>query len=96
MDGIYAIPDEVNATIVHAIVLGPFDTPYESGFFYFVSIYLHACLLALINHVSAYLLTNLIGFLYSPTISDFECSRRLSPKSTESETDDNWWWKSEV
>jgi len=28
--------DEQDLTVVHALVAGPFDTPYEGGFFYFV------------------------------------------------------------
>ena len=36
LPGIFAIPDEFNATIIHAIIVGPFGTPYEGGFFYFV------------------------------------------------------------
>lgn len=34
--GIYAVPDEVYNTVIHALVVGPFDTPYEGGFFYFL------------------------------------------------------------
>jgi len=34
--GIYAVPDDVNATVVHALLVGAFETPYEGGFFYFI------------------------------------------------------------
>jgi len=33
---IYAFQDDANATVVHALIIGPFDTPYEGGFFYFI------------------------------------------------------------
>ena len=36
LDGIFAVQDETVATVVHAVVLGPADTPYEYGFFYFI------------------------------------------------------------
>ncbi|CAM9477772.1 unnamed protein product [Discosporangium mesarthrocarpum] len=34
--GIFACPDEDVVTLVHGLVVGPTDTPYEGGFFYFV------------------------------------------------------------
>ena len=34
--GIYVVQDEILVTLLHAIIVGPFDTPYEGGFFYFV------------------------------------------------------------
>jgi len=34
--GVFAVPDDDNATTVHALIIGPYDTPYEGGFFYFV------------------------------------------------------------
>lgn len=34
--GIFVVPDENNLTLVHALVVGPYDTPYEGGFFYFL------------------------------------------------------------
>ncbi|CAM9178435.1 unnamed protein product [Ectocarpus sp. 4 AP-2014] len=34
--GLFVYPDEDLVTVVHALVTGPFDTPYEGGFFYFV------------------------------------------------------------
>lgn len=34
--GIFAVPDDDNSTMVHALVIGPYDTPYEGGFFYFI------------------------------------------------------------
>lgn len=34
--GIYCLPDEDNCTVLHALIVGPFDTPYEGGFFYFL------------------------------------------------------------
>ena len=34
--GIFVAPDEDNLTIIHALIIGPYDTPYEGGFFYFV------------------------------------------------------------
>eukprot|EP01041_Mallomonas_annulata_P012562 gene12562-26455_t len=36
LPGIYAVPDLEYATLVHAIIVGPFGTPYEGGFFYFI------------------------------------------------------------
>jgi len=33
---IFCVPDEDHATVVHALIAGPFDTPYEGGFFWFV------------------------------------------------------------
>jgi len=36
LPGICIYPDEVIATMVHAILIGPWETPYEGGFFYFV------------------------------------------------------------
>lgn len=34
--GIFAEPDENDATKIHALVEGPSGTPYEGGFFYFI------------------------------------------------------------
>uniref|UniRef100_A0A1B6KZD3 Ubiquitin-conjugating enzyme E2 Z n=1 Tax=Graphocephala atropunctata TaxID=36148 RepID=A0A1B6KZD3_9HEMI len=34
--GILVVPDEGDLTLVHALITGPFDTPYEGGFFYFI------------------------------------------------------------
>eukprot|EP00904_Undaria_pinnatifida_P002692 jgi/Undpi1/12423/HiC_scaffold_5.g02095.m1 len=34
--GLFVYPDEDLVTVVHALITGPFDTPYEGGFFYFV------------------------------------------------------------
>lgn len=34
--GIFVVPDESNFMIIHAIIVGPMETPYEGGFFYFV------------------------------------------------------------
>ena len=34
--GMVVIPDEMDMTKIHALVTGPFDTPYEGGFFYFL------------------------------------------------------------
>lgn len=31
----FVVPDEEDLTLVHALITGPFDTPYEGGFFYF-------------------------------------------------------------
>lgn len=36
LPGIYVVPDDTNATLLHAIIVGPFGTPYEGGFFYFI------------------------------------------------------------
>ena len=36
LPGIFVVPDEASATVVHALVTGPFETPYEGGFFYFL------------------------------------------------------------
>lgn len=34
--GMIIVPDEMDMTKIHALVTGPFDTPYEGGFFYFL------------------------------------------------------------
>jgi len=34
--GICVLPDENDITVIHALISGPMDTPYEGGFFYFV------------------------------------------------------------
>lgn len=34
--GVFIAPEENNITKIHALVLGPFDTPYEGGFFHFL------------------------------------------------------------
>uniref|UniRef100_A0A1B6DKG1 Ubiquitin-conjugating enzyme E2 Z n=1 Tax=Clastoptera arizonana TaxID=38151 RepID=A0A1B6DKG1_9HEMI len=34
--GLFVVPDEQDMTLVHALITGIFDTPYEGGFFYFV------------------------------------------------------------
>ena len=31
---IFPMPDEDRVTVIHALVVGPFDTPYEGGFFW--------------------------------------------------------------
>lgn len=31
MPGLFVCPDEELVTVVHALVTGPFDTPYEGG-----------------------------------------------------------------
>jgi ubiquitin-conjugating enzyme E2 Z len=36
LEGIFVDPDENRVNVCHAIVLGPSDTPYEFGFFYFL------------------------------------------------------------
>jgi len=36
LPGIYAVPDNIHATLIHSIIVGPFGTPYEGGFFYFI------------------------------------------------------------
>ena len=36
LPGICIYPDEVIATMVHAILIGAFETPYEGGYFYFI------------------------------------------------------------
>lgn len=36
IDGIFVTPDEVKVDRCHALIIGPQDTPYEGGFFYFV------------------------------------------------------------
>lgn len=38
-DGIYVVPDDERITILHALIVGPKDTPYENGFFYFLITY---------------------------------------------------------
>ncbi|XP_077996936.1 ubiquitin-conjugating enzyme E2 Z-like [Glandiceps talaboti] len=34
--GMCVVPDKDDITKVHALITGPFDTPYEGGFFYFL------------------------------------------------------------
>ncbi|KAK3929324.1 Ubiquitin-conjugating enzyme E2 Z [Frankliniella fusca] len=34
--GLFVVPDDTDLTIVHALITGAFDTPYEGGFFYFI------------------------------------------------------------
>ena len=34
--GLFVVPDDNDITIVHALITGAFDTPYEGGFFYFI------------------------------------------------------------
>uniref|UniRef100_A0A1B6KD60 Ubiquitin-conjugating enzyme E2 Z n=1 Tax=Graphocephala atropunctata TaxID=36148 RepID=A0A1B6KD60_9HEMI len=34
--GILVVPDEQDMTLVHALITGAYNTPYEGGFFYFV------------------------------------------------------------
>ncbi|KAK2111734.1 ubiquitin-conjugating enzyme E2 Ze [Saguinus oedipus] len=34
--GMFVVPDTVDMTKIHALITGPFDTPYEGGFFLFV------------------------------------------------------------
>jgi len=34
-DGIYLVPDDEKLAVLHALIIGPDDTPYEGGFFYF-------------------------------------------------------------
>lgn len=34
--GICVIPDEDDICTIHALISGPFETPYEGGFFYFI------------------------------------------------------------
>ncbi|KAK3925987.1 Ubiquitin-conjugating enzyme E2 Z, partial [Frankliniella fusca] len=34
--GSFVAPDETNYMMMHCIIVGPEDTPYEKGFFYFV------------------------------------------------------------
>lgn len=34
--GLFVVPDEDDMTIIHALITGSFDTPYEGGFFYFL------------------------------------------------------------
>ncbi|GLH14620.1 hypothetical protein R5R35_001248 [Gryllus longicercus] len=33
--GLFVVPDEKDMTVIHALITGTFDTPYEGGFFYF-------------------------------------------------------------
>lgn len=33
---IFVVADEKNFTVIHALIIGSFDTPYEGGFFYFL------------------------------------------------------------
>ncbi|XP_046982713.1 ubiquitin-conjugating enzyme E2 Z-like [Schistocerca americana] len=34
--GLFVVPDEKDITVIHALITGSFDTPYEGGFFYFL------------------------------------------------------------
>uniref|UniRef100_A0A914VK83 Ubiquitin-conjugating enzyme E2 Z n=1 Tax=Plectus sambesii TaxID=2011161 RepID=A0A914VK83_9BILA len=34
--GIFAVPDEGDLSRIHLLIVGPMDTPYEGGFFYFL------------------------------------------------------------
>lgn len=34
--GMFIVPDESDMTLIHALLTGSFDTPYEGGFFYLV------------------------------------------------------------
>uniref|UniRef100_A0A4X2KL64 Ubiquitin-conjugating enzyme E2 Z n=1 Tax=Vombatus ursinus TaxID=29139 RepID=A0A4X2KL64_VOMUR len=34
--GMFVVPDPLDMTKIHALITGPFDTPYEGGFFLFV------------------------------------------------------------
>lgn len=34
--GLFVVPDENDITVIHALITGSFDTPYEGGFFYFL------------------------------------------------------------
>jgi len=34
--GMFVVPDREDMTKVHAMIIGPFDTPYEGGFFHFL------------------------------------------------------------
>ncbi|CAH1775779.1 unnamed protein product [Owenia fusiformis] len=34
--GMCIVPDKEDFTLIHALITGPFDTPYEGGFFYFL------------------------------------------------------------
>lgn len=36
LPGIFAAPEEDNLFKVHCLIIGPFDTPYEGGFFHFL------------------------------------------------------------
>ncbi|XP_020836131.1 ubiquitin-conjugating enzyme E2 Z-like [Phascolarctos cinereus] len=34
--GVFVVPDPLDMTKIHALIMGPFDTPYEGGFFLFL------------------------------------------------------------
>lgn len=34
--GVFAVCEETNMRFVHALIVGPADTPYEGGLFYFI------------------------------------------------------------
>jgi len=36
IDGIFVEPDETRVNVCHGLIIGPSDTPYEFGFFYFL------------------------------------------------------------
>jgi ubiquitin-protein ligase len=37
LPGVCVCVDEADMTLIHAIITGPFETPYEGGFFYFIA-----------------------------------------------------------
>lgn len=39
VEGIYVVQDETHNNKVHALIIGPKDTPYDGGFFYFLFTY---------------------------------------------------------
>lgn len=34
--GILVVPDELNLRLLHILIIGPSDTPYDGGLFYFI------------------------------------------------------------
>lgn len=43
-EGIFIVPEEDDICKVHALIIGPPETPYENGFFYFVLKYVTSIL----------------------------------------------------
>ena len=39
VEGIYVCPDDEKLSVLHALIIGPKDTPYDGGFFYFLITY---------------------------------------------------------
>jgi ubiquitin-conjugating enzyme E2 Z len=36
LPGVFILPNEEDISTIHVLISGPFETPYEGGFFHFV------------------------------------------------------------